>query len=248
MVVGLSGMGKTTCLVNICYQLKEQGTIPIVFSYHQDIDDRLEKLFGTVRFVDYDGQGYNPLSIGTGMTKRSYLDVAGELRDIFQAIFPDLGDLQREAIRSVIKESFEELGWQSAYRASKERPIPPFGRFVEILKGDPGKGRERKNLLAPLQELEDYGLFKEGPPRGSLWDSQDPVIIRIHSTQNDNLQRAFASLLFYGLYKEMFYRRPQDRLSHFILFDEAHRAARLKLIPTRAQECRKYGIVLILAS
>ena len=33
-----------------------------------------------------------------------------------------------------------------------------------------------------------------------------------------------------------------------MIFDEAHRAAGLKLIPTMAKECRKYGISLVLAS
>lgn len=37
-------------------------------------------------------------------------------------------------------------------------------------------------------------------------------------------------------------------LTHAIIFDEAHRAARLKLIPQFAKECRKYGLSLILAS
>jgi len=46
----------------------------------------------------------------------------------------------------------------------------------------------------------------------------------------------------------MFYQNIQDHLSHYIIFDEAHRASRLKLIPAMAQECRKYGIGLILAS
>ena len=37
-------------------------------------------------------------------------------------------------------------------------------------------------------------------------------------------------------------------LTHALIFDEAHRAARLQLIPTMAKECRKYGISLVLAS
>jgi DNA helicase HerA-like ATPase len=32
------------------------------------------------------------------------------------------------------------------------------------------------------------------------------------------------------------------------VFDEAHRAAKLRLIPTMAKECRKYGVSLVLAS
>jgi hypothetical protein len=33
-----------------------------------------------------------------------------------------------------------------------------------------------------------------------------------------------------------------------MIFDEAHRAARLKLIPTMAKECRKYGLSFVVAS
>jgi hypothetical protein len=31
-----------------------------------------------------------------------------------------------------------------------------------------------------------------------------------------------------------------------VIFDEAHRAARLKLIPTMVKECRKYGTAFVL--
>ena len=54
--------------------------------------------------------------------------------------------------------------------------------------------------------------------------------------------------MFYGLYKDMFRRGIQERITHALIFDEAHRAAGLKLIPTMAKECRKYGISLVLAS
>ena len=54
--------------------------------------------------------------------------------------------------------------------------------------------------------------------------------------------------MFYGLYKDMFRRGLQSRITHSVIFDEAHRAAKLRLIPTMAKECRKYGISLVLAS
>ena len=41
----------------------------------------------------------------------AYLDVAGTLRDIFIAIYPELGDIQGERVRRAIKESFIEKGW-----------------------------------------------------------------------------------------------------------------------------------------
>ena len=46
----------------------------------------------------------------------------------------------------------------------------------------------------------------------------------------------------------MFRRGPQSRITHAIVFDEAHRAAKLKLIPTMAKECRKFGLALVVAS
>ena len=54
--------------------------------------------------------------------------------------------------------------------------------------------------------------------------------------------------MLYSIYKDMFRRGLQKRLTHAVVFDEAHRASRLKLLPTMAKECRKYGLALILAS
>ena len=52
----------------------------------------------------------------------------------------------------------------------------------------------------------------------------------------------------YNLYQNMFKRPRPSRITHVVIFDEAHRAAKLKLIPTMARECRKFGISFILAS
>ena len=119
---------------------------------------------------------------------------------------------------------------------------------MDILRADPKPDRGLRTLLGRLEELDDYKFFDIAESHESLWDSDQPIVIRIHSTQNDNLQKAFASLVFYGLYKDMFRRGIQQKITHAIIFDEAHRAARLQLIPTMAKECRKYGISLVLAS
>ena len=245
LVAGLPGMGKTTCLLSLCRQMVVVGVQPIVFSYHQDIDERLADLVKSIRFIDFRGLGFNPLTVVDRSSITAHLDVAGSLRDIFTAIYPDLGDLQGERIRSAIKESFVEAGWGAP---GSVPPEPAFKRFVEILRNDPKPDRGLKTLLARLGELDDYGFFEPGDSRESLWECDQPVVVRIHGSQNDVLQRAFASLVFYGLYKDMFRRGIQDRITHALIFDEAHRAAGLKLIPTMAKECRKYGISLVLAS
>jgi DNA phosphorothioation-dependent restriction protein DptH len=246
LVAGLPGMGKTTCILSLCRQMSDLGIRPIVFSYHQDIDEKLQQMVGAVRFIDFDGLGFNPLQVIDRRSGMAHLDVAGAVRDIFTAIFPELGDIQGERIRKAIKDSFVELGWGEGDPAQLVEPA--FLRWVEILRSDPKPDRGLKTLLARLEELEDYGFFRTAEAQESLWHSEQPVVLRIHSTQNDNLQQAFASLVFYGLYKDMFRRGVQDRITHALIFDEAHRAARLQLIPTMAKECRKYGISLVLAS
>lgn len=248
LLVGLPGMGKTTCLLNLCTQMLGAQICPIIFSYHQDIDQRLSEAVTHVHFVDYEGLGFNPLAVRDRTSQRAYLDVAGALRDIFWAIFPDLGDVQGELIRNAIKQSFIEKGWGDPNAELAKLQEPEFRRFVEILRSQPRPNRGLRTILARLGELEDYGFFDLSETRQSLWEGTQPIVIRIHTSQNENLQKAFASLVFYGLYKDMFRRGIQERITHAIVFDEAHRAAKLKRIPTMAKECRKYGISLILAS
>ncbi len=248
LLAGLPGMGKTTCLLNLCSQMLDVGVRPIVFSYHQDIDDGLTGISNSVRFIDFQGLGFNPLQVIDRGSRFAYLDVAGAMRDIFVAIYPELGDIQGERIRRAIKEAFVEQGWDDPNANLTELPEPSFRRFVDILRADPKPNAGLRTLLARLEELDDYKFFDLAESHESLWNSDQPIVIRIHSTQNDNLQKAFASLVFYGLYKDMFRRGIQQRITHAVVFDEAHRAARLQLIPTMAKECRKYGIALVLAS
>ena len=242
MILGLPGMGKTTCLINLCRQLEALAITPIVFSYHQDIDEKLAARLGQPpQEIRFSGLGFNPLEIHDLKNPLAFLDNAGMLRDIFAAIFSDLGDVQLGALREAIKRSYEDMGWSTESTGE----TPRFSAFLDILRSQP---KPERNLLTRLNELDDYGLFSSSGRLPSLLESTETALIQIHQTQNDLLQQAFATFVFYNLYQNMFRRGPQQRITHAIIFDEAHRAARLKLLPTMAKECRKYGIALVLAS
>ena len=242
MMVGLPGMGKTTALINIAKQLEAAGIAPVIFSYHDDIDEKLADTLGPLRTIDFDGLGFNPLRVDApGPT--AYIDVAGTLRDIFASIFPDLGEIQLEELRGAIKQSYDDLGWNDR---GGDRPDPPrFRTFVEILKSRP---KPNQNLLARLQELTDYGFFDGEDGAASILMDHRPTLVRVHLSTNEIVQRAFSAFVLYSIYKDMFRRGVQDSLTHAIIFDEAHRAAKLKLIPRFAKECRKFGLALALAS
>jgi hypothetical protein len=103
-------MGKTTSLINLCEQLQERGISPIVFSYHQDIDEKLAARLPEPPFVvRYAGLGFNPMEV-VGDAPLAYLDNVGMLRDIFSAIFPDLGDVQLGRLREALKTTFLDKG------------------------------------------------------------------------------------------------------------------------------------------
>ncbi|WP_411887713.1 ATP-binding protein [Hydrocarboniphaga effusa] len=241
LVVGLPGMGKTTSLIQICTQLKQSGISPVVFSYHEDIDEKLSIAFsGGVRKVSYSGLGFNPLQV-VDEGPLAYMDNVGMLRDIFACIFPDLGDVQLGRLREALKRSYQDQGWSIGVSGN----VPAFRAFYDILRAEP---KPDKPLLLRLDELADYGFFEATSGGQSLLDSSEPTLVQIHATQNDLLQRAFASFVLHNLYQAMFRRGVQQRITHAIVFDEAHRAAKLKLIPTMAKECRKYGLALIVAS
>jgi DNA phosphorothioation-dependent restriction protein DptH len=242
MILGLPGMGKTTSLINMCDQLQAKGITPIVFSYHQDIDEKLAKrLPESPQIIQYAGLGFNPMEVA-GDAPLAYLDNVGMLRDIFSAIFPDLGDVQLGRLREALKTSYLDKGWGPG---GQKGDVPVFRAFFDLLRADP---KPDKGLLTRLAELDDYGLFDNVTGAPTLLDMQTPTLIQIHGTQNDYLQRAFATFVLYNLYQNMFRRGPQGRITHAVVFDEAHRAAKLRLIPTMVKECRKYGIAFVVAS
>jgi hypothetical protein len=77
LIAGLPGMGKTTCLLSLARQMLAAEVQPIVFSYHPDFDERLQRLVPSLRFVDFHGLGFNPLQVLDRESRMAYLDVAG---------------------------------------------------------------------------------------------------------------------------------------------------------------------------
>ena len=249
LIVGLPGMGKTTSLINICLQMMESGICPIVFSYHNDIDEILVgKLGDNVQYVDYGGLGYNPLKVISD-NPIGYIDNISMLRDIFASIFTDLGDIQLGRIREALKQSYLDKGWGDVGKDRDCLEFPEFQSFYDYLQATNKKDKVDKGVLTRLDELNDYGFFQKALSEVQcLLETSKLVIIRIHKTQNEVLQQAFASFILHNLYQQMFSRGVQQKISHAIIFDEAHRAAKLKLIPAMAKECRKFGVAFVLAS
>jgi len=241
LMAGLPGMGKTTALVNMAHQFVSQGTMPIIFSYHEDIDDAMKERLGeAVKFIDFASIGFNPLAVRED-NPYGFIDNAGMLRDIFAAIFPDLGELQLGSIRDATRDVYVDDGWTTKSAGS----TPPFHAVWDTLRANP---KTDARLMTRMGELADYGVFHSADDETSLLDYDAPLVIQLHRTQNEVVQRGLALFILYRIYQEMFRRGLQDRITHAVFFDEAHRASKLKLLARLAKECRKYGLAMILAS
>ena len=202
------------------------------------------ELSNKVQSVDYGSFGFNPLQV-IHDSPFAHLDNVGMIRDIFSAIFPDFGEIQLSKLREALKQSYDNKGWSSINREKDNLKIPDFQEFFNILESHP---KPDKGLMARLKELNDYRFFQKVSGERSLLNTNEPTLIRVHQTQNEVLQRAFSIFILHNIYQEMFLRGTQQQMTHAIIFDEAHRASKLKLISTMAKECRKYGIILVLAS
>lgn len=245
MIVGLPGMGKTTSILNICTQMFKNNIVPIVFSFHEDMEQSFKKNFDDVNVVDLEttGIGFNPMKV-IKSTSKAWLDNVGMIRDIFKSIFPDLGDIMINNIRSTIKESYTELGYEN--RSDYENlPVPEFETFFKKLKGQP---KQDQRIITRLEELHDYGFFRSSTSSSSILNATKPTIIALHRINNDMMQKALASFVLFNIYQNMFIRGEKNNITHTIIFDEAHKASKLSLIGTMAKESRKYGISFIVAS
>ena len=169
MMVGLPGMGKTTALINIAKQLTAAGIAPVIFSYHDDIDDKIAEAIG-------------PIRKSISMVSASIRCASMRRRQWPISMLP-------EPCATSSRRFF--LTWvKSSSRSCAERS----SRAMTIWDGmiGPASGRSRRgsaafsiyskrapnpirNLLARLQELADYGFFDgEKEDAGILADRGQP--------------------------------------------------------------------------
>lgn len=246
ILTGQSGMGKTTVLLNAAIGLWESGVVPVVVSFHADIDEAVEKEWGeTLQVSSLRDAKFNPLRLTQQEMDENpdaYVDSSFAVRDLFSAIFPTLGDIQLAQIREAVVKTYVSFGWASD---EGSREVPSLQDVYGVLKKSKDTDR---NLMARLEEIFAYkGLFQGGKERSFL-QSRQPVLFKLSGSKLDTLQNAAVMFALRSIYAEMFHRGIQRSITHVIVIDEAHRLSGLKLLAEFAREARKYGIALLLAS
>jgi len=253
LLVGIPGTGKSTAILNLGYGLARQDVQPLVFDFHGDLTERMRGLLGggVLRVLDgSEGLDFNPLRLSLRQDHKpgGWIDNVFEVAEIFGAVFPDLGDLQLSEIRNRLMESYQEAGFREG-KPSVGLSAPAFRRFYDLMRENPKGSSRSKHVVARLETLFLRSLFRPSEKEIGVEELMDrPTALDLHQVSGEQNQIAAASFFLHKVYKDMFERGESDRLRLAVIFDEAHRVARLKLLGTMMQESRKFGIMMVVSS
>ncbi|MBW1918514.1 MAG: ATP-binding protein [Deltaproteobacteria bacterium] len=252
LIVGIPGMGKTTAIKNICYELTREKIYPFIFDFHGDLAKDLHQALGSEKCLILDaanGLPFNPLEVDPvrRQQERGWITHYFEVAEIFADIYPSFGELQVSFIRQTLKQCYEGAGFAASPSGAN---APRFSEFWKCLGEKAGTDREARKIAARLEPIFELGLFKEELDTSFLLSRllQMTTILDLHSLEIEENQRVAASFFLQRLYRDMFSHAEEGHLRNAVILDEAHRVARLSLIPKMMQECRKYGILFVLAS
>lgn len=252
LIVGIPGMGKTTSVLNICTTLSQADVQPFVVDFHGDLARGLKELLGptTCQVLDAgDGLSFNPLELDPvrQADARGWKVHCFEVAEILSNLYPSFGELQVGLIRGTLMQCYEGAGFRSSHH---DASAPQFQEFWRCLSSKAETDREVRKIATRLEPVFHLGLFREDLAASfSLPELlAQPTVLDLHRLELEENQRVAASFFLQRLYRDMFSHGEENRLRNAVVLDEAHRVARLSLIPRMMQECRKYGILFLLAS
>lgn len=177
-----------------------------------------------------------------------WMDNVFEVREIFGAVFPDFGDLQIAEIRNRLIQAYKECGYQENETAEDLAP-PPFRRAYDSMRSDSAGQTRLKHILARFDTLFLRNVFRDAPDQAGVDElAAGTTVLDIHGVGTDQNQLAAAGFFLHKVCKDMFVRGEHPRLRRVLVFDEAHRAAKLGLPGGMMQECRKFGIGMVVSS
>jgi DNA phosphorothioation-dependent restriction protein DptH len=252
LIVGIPGMGKTKAIFNLCRGLARQGINPFVIDFHGDLATDLQSDSGgrPCKVLDAaSGLRFNPLEVDAirRNDERGWIAHYFEVAEILGSIFPTFGELQVGNIRDVLRICYEQRGFKIS---PSNTPAPSFSDFWRQLQSRAKSERELKKIATRLESIFQLELFRENQQETFSLDEllSQVTVLDLHRLELEENQRIAASFFLQLIYRDMFSRPIAKRLRTAVVFDEAHRVARLRLIPKMMQECRKYGIMFIVSS
>ena len=253
MICGSSGKGKTQLIKYLACQLRERRKNILILDFKNDFasDFHFAKKANIKKvFVNFDGLPFNPLvpyPIAHPETKQRFLQIAQHISGvsaIFQRIY-GLGTQQESAVKSAIREAFNEKGIAVEGYIPYDESIeyPDLNQVGEKLKTS---NAAAYNRLDPLFTL---GLFREDKKQHSFDKLADEsMILNLSQIPNERLKNALAELLILAAHSYYNSKPHSGTLRQVMIFDEAHRILQSNFMELLIREGRAYGVGIFLSS
>jgi hypothetical protein len=259
-VVGDLGTGKTQLLKSLVYQAvtsarQNRGVTPrfLIFDYKKDYSSgEFVKATGA-RIVKPQHLPINLFDVsGAGNAIAPWLDRYKFFADVLDKIYPGIGPVQRQNLKSAVKQAYEE-----ALAAGRQPTIydvhSNYGKVI---------GNKPDTPFAILDDLVDMEMFSREPTSGDAFDKflDGVVVISLDALgQDDSTKNMLVAIMLNVFYEHMLRipKRPFVGVSpqlrvvdSFLLVDEADNIMRYEFDVLRKVllQGREFGVGVILAS
>ncbi len=250
LVVGRTGTGKTTLLVNLVHQAAEAGCGVLVIGFHSDLREQVSAAVGAHRVLIVeaaaDGVPLDPLSVEPSSEKRIMRrreqDRAQAVAETWATVFNGLGDAQKGMLEKAARQLFARAR-EAGHQGSVDFSAFP-GALKQVLRN--ARTASERNLLARVRRFD--GIFSPGEALAMERLVGQTTVLDASGFESEDVVRGIACFVLEHVYRRMRSLGQSAGMRLLVFLDEAHLAARLKTLARIAREGRKYGVGIFLAS
>ena len=263
-IIGTMGTGKTQFTKSLITQLianadKNIGDEKLgilIFDYKGDYikEDFVTKT--NAKVLNPYHLPYNPLALDATETSKPMLPLhtANDLKETISNAF-NLGNVQKQRLRDVIVEAYEDKGIQKANKDSWTRTPPTLGDVCDIYLANENNSQD--SLYAAISNLSEFEIFEpDAAKTQSLYSLIEGVVVINLSGYDESIQNLIVAITLDAFYTQMQrhgqseIRGHKRQIKKMILVDEADNflSKNFHSIRKILKEGREFGVGTILST
>lgn len=263
-IIGTMGTGKTQFTKSLISQLiwNEDKNIDnedfgiLIFDYKGDyIKDDFVNATGAKVFEPYH-LPYNPLALDATEKSKPMLPLhtANDLKETISNAF-NLGNVQKQKLRDVIVEAYEDRGIYKSKRNTWTQSPPTMGDVCNIYMSDEKVAQD--SLYSAMSNLQDFEIFEPDTSKTqSLYSLIDGITVINLSGYDESIQNLIVAITLDAFYTQMqthghsSIHGGKRQLKKMILVDEADNflGKNFNSIKKILKEGREFGVGTILST
>jgi DNA phosphorothioation-dependent restriction protein DptH len=263
-IIGTMGTGKTQFTKSLITQLNANSNKNIgdeklgilIFDYKGDYikEDFVTKTNATV--LNPYHLPYNPLALDATESSKPMLPLhtANDLKETISNAF-NLGNVQKQRLRDVIVEAYEDKGIQKANKDSWTRTPPTLGDVCDIYLSSEKNSQD--SLYAAISNLSEFEIFEpDANKTQSLYSLIEGVVVINLSGYDESIQNLIVAITLDAFYTQMQRHGHSEikgnlrQVKKMILVDEADNflSKNFNSIRKILKEGREFGVGTILST